>query len=128
MKLCLCAGAVLKCSFGSLPTPFSALPTSGVMAMGRPVGVDTDILPILNLASFGLCRSLSNPMVASATTAAMGALTPMPCVPVPSGSWKSPGSKIQIRGRPVLTSSSTLACAWGGQISVQFAGQTSAEC
>lgn len=127
MKLCLCTGAALKCSFGSTPAIFSSLPTSGVIAEGRPVGIDTDMVPILNLASFGLCKSLSNPTVASATTAAMGTLTPMPCVPVPGGSWKRPESKVLIGGRPALTSSSTLTCAWGGQISVQFAGQTSVE-
>lgn len=125
MKLCLCTGAALNCSFGSAPSIFSSLPTSRVMAEGHPAGIDTDLLPILNLASFGLCSSLRNPTVASATTAAMGTLTPMPCVPVPEGAWKSTASKIQIRGRPALASSSTLSCAWGGQISVQFAGQTS---
>lgn len=125
MSLCLCTGAVLKCPFGSLPAVFNALPLPGVTVEGRPAGVITDLAPMVNLPAFGLCKSPSNPTVASATAGAMGVLTPMPCVPVPVGAWRSPSQSVRIGGRAALTSDSQLMCAWGGQISVQNVGQSS---
>lgn len=124
MSYLVCAGGSLKCPFGSVPAIFSALPAAGVMAGESPAGVLTDMVPFLNIAAFGLCKSLSNPTVASATAAAMGTLTPMPCVPMPVGSWSNPASKVLISGRPALTDAGKLLCAWGGEISVQFAGQS----
>lgn len=123
MSFCLCTGAVLRCPFGSAPASFSALPVPRVVISGRPAGVITDAAPAVNIPPFGLCSSPSNPAVASATAAAMGALTPMPCVPVPAGPWLIPAPAVLIGGRPAVTSGSRLPCAWGGQIAVQFAGQ-----
>ena len=125
MSLCVCGGAVLKCPFGSLPAVLAPSPEAGVLAGGFPAGVLTDAAPVVNVPPLGLCKSLSNPTVASATTAAMGTLTPMPCVPVPVGSWTDPASDVLIGGHPALTDASKLPCAWGGEISIQFAGQTS---
>lgn len=127
MSFCLCTGALLQCSFGASPAPFSALPAPCVLAAGRPAGVTADLAPLVNIPSFGMCSSLSNPTVASATSAAMGVLTPMPCVPVPTGSWLVPSHKVLIGGQPAITDGSKLMCAWGGQISVSFAGQTSVQ-
>lgn len=127
MHFCVCGGAVLKCPFGSIPAVFSSLPAARVLAGESPTGVLTDMVPMTNIPPFGLCKNLSNPTVASATTAAMGALTPMPCVPVPVGSWSNPASKVLIGGRPALTDASKLLCAWGGEISIQFAGQASVQ-
>ena len=91
MSFCLCTGAVLQCPFGSAPAAFSALPAPRVVINGRPAGVMTDTAPTVNIPPFGMCSSLSNPTVASATSAAMGVLTPMPCVPVPAGPWLKTG-------------------------------------
>ena len=38
-----------------------------------------------------------------------------------------PSPKVFIGGQPAITDGSKLMCAWGGQISVQFAGQTSVQ-
>lgn len=127
MSFCLCTGATLSCSFGAAPVPFSALPAPRVMINSRPAGVMTDMAPAVNIPPFGMCSSLSNPTVASATAAAMGALTPMPCVPVPAGPWLNPAPKVLIGGQQAISDGSKLTCAWGGQISVQFAGQTSVQ-
>ncbi len=127
MSFSLCTGGMLQCPFGASPAPFSVLPASCVLAAGRPAGVVTDVAPLVNIPSFGMCSSLSNPTVASATSAAMGVLTPMPCVPVPTGSWLVPSTKVFIGGQPAITDGSKLACAWGGQISVQFPGQTAVQ-
>lgn len=127
MSFCVCSGAMLSCPFGAAPVPFQALPAARVMVNGCPAGTLTDMVPMTNIPTFGMCKSLSNPTVAAATTAALGVLTPMPCVPVPVGSWLSPAPKVLIGGKPALTNGSKLMCAWGGQISVQFAGQTSVQ-
>ncbi len=124
MSFCLCTGASLSCSFGAAPVPFSALPVPRVVISGRPAGVMTDMTPMLNIPPFGTCSSLANPTVASATAAALGVLTPMPCIPVPAGPWLNPAPKVIIGGQAAISDGSKLMCAWGGQISVQFAGQT----
>ena len=90
-------------------------------------GVMTDTAPTVNIPPFGMCSSLSNPTVASATSAAMGVLTPMPCVPVPAGPWLNPVPKVSIGGQSAISNGSKLMCAWGGQITVQSAGQTSVQ-
>ena len=127
MSFCLCTGAVLNCPFGSMPATFSALPVPRVMINGRPAGVMTDMAPAVNIPPFGMCSSLGNPTVAAATSAALGALTPMPCVPVPAGPWLTPSPKVSIGGLPAISNDSKLMCAWGGQIAVQFAGHTSVQ-
>lgn len=124
MSLCLCTGGMLQCSFGLAPAIFSALPVSRVTAGGFPVGTMTDMAPAVNVPSFGMCRSPSNPAVALATAAALGALTPMPCVPAPAEPWTSAAPKVSVGGQSVLTQDSKLVCAWGGQITVRSAGQT----
>lgn len=125
MSLCVCTGGVLGCSFGMTPAPFNALPAPRVTVGGLPAGVMSDMAPVVNLPPFGLCRSLSNPTVAAATAAALGVLTPMPCVPVPTGPWTNTAQKLSIGGQSAITNDSRLTCAWGGQITVQFAGQLS---
>ena len=127
MSFCLCTGAVLQCPFGSVPASFSALPIPRVVINGRPDGVKTDMAPTVNIPPFGMCSSLSNPTVASATSAALGVLTPMPCVPVPAGPWLNAAPKVFIGGQSAISNDSKLMCAWGGQIAVQSAGQTSVQ-
>lgn len=125
MSFSVCTGAVLKCPFGAAPAPFNALPAPRVLIGGRPAGVMTDMAPVVNIPPFGMCQNPANPAVAAATAAAMGVLTPMPCIPVPAGGWTQTARKVQIGGQNALTDGSTLMCAWGGQITVQFAGQVS---
>lgn len=127
MSFCVCTGGMVKCVFGSAPVPFSALPAPRVVVNGRPAGVMTDMTPIVNIPPFGMCQNPANPTVAAATAAALGVLTPMPCIPVPAGTWLNTSPKVIIGGRPAMTDGSTLMCAWGGQISVQFSGQTTVQ-
>ena len=108
---------------GSTPAPLNILPVPRVFTMGFPAGTLTDMAPLVNIPSFGTCQSILNPTVAAATAVALGVLTPMPCVPVPAGSWLNPSPTVLIGGKPALTSQSTLMCAWGGQISIRFPGQ-----
>ncbi|MDR1668770.1 MAG: DUF4280 domain-containing protein [Oscillospiraceae bacterium] len=115
-------GAVLKCPFGAAPSVLNVLPLNKTVNM-LPMANIMDNKPIVNILPFVTCNSAANPAVAAATAAAMGVLTPMPCVPVTAAPW-SPGSRtVTVGGQPALTDSSKCQCAWGGVITIQFAGQ-----
>lgn len=122
MGYCVCNGALLQCSFGSAPGQFSALPC-GVTAAGQPLATVMASTALVNILPFGLCGSLANPLVAAATAAAGGILTPMPCVPVTAGPWVPGSPRIMVGGAPVLTSESTLMCCWGGVVTVVAPGE-----
>jgi hypothetical protein len=82
-----------------------------------------DNKPMMNVLPFGMCQSMANPMVAAATAAAMGALVPMPCIPMTMAPWM-PGSPTQLLAKmPTLNNSSKLMCMWGGVIGIDMAGQ-----
>jgi uncharacterized Zn-binding protein involved in type VI secretion len=114
--------ASLLCSFGVAPSTMNVLPIRRVMVEGKPAATIEDMIPIANIPPFGMCTSLSNPEVASATAAALGVLTPMPCVPVPVGPWKPGSATTMIGGSPALTEGAMCNCSWGGIINVTFAG------
>lgn len=116
--------AMLSCTMGATPAPLTAIPTgSPVTAGGQLVAKIMDTLPVANIPPFGMCVSPANPAVAAATSAAMGVLTPMPCMPVPTGPWQPGSTKVVSAGVPVLTAGSTCQCAWAGTISIGFPGQ-----
>lgn len=115
-------GATMMCDFGVAPGVLSPTPHM-VMASSMPVATIMDFAPMLNIPTFGMCSSLSNPEVASATSAALGVLTPMPCIPVTVDPWV-PGSEcVMITGIPALSEESTCMCTWGGTITITFPGQ-----
>lgn len=114
--------ALLTCSFGVAPAALNVLPLSRVMIENKPAATIKDIIPTTNIPPFGMCSSLTNPQVAAATTAALGVLTPMPCIPIPLGPWKPGAAKTMIGGAPALTAGSLCNCAWGGVITIGFPG------
>ena len=116
------AGASAACSFGAAPASVIVLPVHQCLA-GAPAGNVADQAPIVNLCPFGACSSLANPAVAAATSAALGVLTPMPCVPVPAGPWLPGVPRALLKGAPALDMTSKLACAWGGVIQIVNPGQ-----
>ena len=123
MGMHVCMGATLQCSFGAAPSNLVVLPASSVLTGGVPAANIMDNKPIVNVMPFGTCNSMSNPMVAAATAAALGAFTPMPCIPVTAAPW-APGSPTVLLGNmPALQDSSKLACNWGGVIQVVVPGQ-----
>jgi hypothetical protein len=109
------------------PSTLNVLPIRRVMVEGRPVAVIADIAPMVNVASFGMCTSLANPAVASATAAALGVLTPMPCTPMLAGPWKPGAKKTMVGGMPMLTAGSTAQCAYGGVITIENPGSMRTE-
>jgi hypothetical protein len=82
-----------------------------------------DHIPVLNVPTFGMCNSPSNPTVAAATAAAMGVLTPMPCVPVTPAPWTPGSPTVLIGNMPALNNSSKLMCTWGGVIQITSPGE-----
>ena len=123
MGLQVCMGAQLKCSFGVAPSALVVLPTNRVMTQTPDANI-MDHIPMVNIMPFGMCQSAANPMVAAATAAALGVLTPMPCIPVTPAPWAPGCSTVTIANMPALNNSSKLNCAWGGIIEILYAGQT----
>jgi hypothetical protein len=124
MALQVCNGAVLMCSMGVAPSSLVVTPEKMVNTSSQPAANIMDHIPMKNIMPFGMCKSPANPAVASATAAAAGVLTPMPCVPVTTTPWVPGAPTVLLKNFPALNDSSKLMCMWAGVISVQFAGQT----
>ena len=123
MGIQVCMGAMMQCSFGVAPSSLVVLPTSQVMAGGPPAATIMDNAPIVNIPPFGMCNSPSNPTVAVATAAALGVLTPMPCVPVTTAPWVPGSPTVLIGNMPALNDQSKLMCTWGGVIQIVSPGE-----
>ncbi|THF73394.1 DUF4280 domain-containing protein [Cohnella fermenti] len=122
----VCGGASLQCSFGMAPSVLMVLPANRVI-QAMPYANIMDNKPLVNILPFGMCQSMANPMVASATAAALGVLTPMPCVPVTAAPW-APGSPTVMVGTfPALNNSSKCMCNWGGTIQIVNPGQVTVQ-
>lgn len=111
-------GAKLMCPFamGGQAT-LVVDPSRKVMHEGKLMGNIMDT-KILNIATFGMCNSIANPAVASATAAAMGVLTPMTCVPSIVTPWTPGKPNVLVGGAPALLSTDTCQCLWGGVITI----------
>jgi hypothetical protein len=116
-------GAMLQCSFGMAPSSLIVLPANRVMVNNMPAANVMDNKPMANIPPFAMCQSLANPTVAAATAAALGVLTPMPCIPVIAAPWAPGSPTAQIANFPALNNSSKCICNWGGMISINVPGQ-----
>lgn len=116
-------GALMQCSFGVAPSSLMVLPANRVMVNSMPAANIMDNKPLVNILPFGMCQSMMNPMVLAATTAALGVLTPMPCIPVTAAPWAPGAPTVLIGNMPALNNSSKCLCNWGGMISINMAGQ-----
>lgn len=126
MPLQCCLGSQMKCSFGAAPS--SLIPTPKTIMTNNKVAANImDHAPIMNIPPFGMCQSLANPTVAAATAAAMGALTPMPCVPNTPAPWVPGAPTVLVANFPALDNNCKLMCVWGGVIQFTNAGQTNHE-
>ena len=109
------AGSLLTCTMGATPAALAVVvPTT--TAQGPPAANIMDFAPITNIPTFGMCMSPANPMVAAATAAALGVLTPMPCIPVTTP-WTPGAPMVLVRNFPALDAASKCMCGYGGQIS-----------
>lgn len=115
--------AMIKCSFGDAPVPL--LVTSNVITKVNNLAAATvmDFAPIANIPTFGMCKSPANPTVAAATAAALGVLTPMPCIPATVAPWVPGSLVVKVGAFAALTKGCTLACTYGGLIEFSTTGQ-----
>jgi len=110
--------AKIRCSQGTLPSLLVVPESSPVSADEKPVATVNDHKSMRNIITFGMCRSPSNPQVAQATTAALGVLSPQPCIPKTTSPW-SPGAPFSVVDEVnVLSSDSTCTCEWSGTIDI----------
>lgn len=115
-------GAMLQCSFGAAPSSLVVLPVNRVLAENMPAANIMDNKPMVNILPFGVCSCPANPTVASATAAALGVLTPMPCVPVTPAPWVPGAPTVLVANMPALNNTSKCMCAYGGVIQVVSPG------
>lgn len=112
------ATGTCMCSFGTAPAPIKVTSQAKVLAGGKPCATISDAAGIVNVGPFGMCTSLANPQVAAATAAALGVLTPQPCIPQVAGMFIPTKPKILISGKPCLASDCKAMCAFAGSISI----------
>ena len=123
MGFCVCGGAMMMCSFGMAPSTLNVLPANKVIS-SMPIATMMDNVPMTNIMPFGMCTSMANPQVAAATAAALGVLTPMPCMPVIAAPWAPGSPTVMIANKPALNNSSKCMCNWGGVIQITNPGTT----
>jgi hypothetical protein len=118
----VCMGAVMQCTMGMAPS--SLIPTPKTVQTSYVMAANImDNKPMVNIPPFAMCQSPANPTVAAATAAALGVLTPMPCIPNTPAPWAPGAPTVLVCNMPALNDSSKLVCIWGGTISINFAGQ-----
>ena len=123
MSLLTAVGANLLCTMGTAPAPMKVTSQTKVLTENKPAATIQDAAPMSNIGPFGMCVSMANPAVASATAAALGVLVPQPCTPVPAGIWIPTNPKVLIDGKPCLTQDCKMMCSYAGSISITLPGQ-----
>ncbi len=116
-------GATMQCSFGVAPATLIVTdPTRPICGNMLSANI-MDFAPITNIPTFGMCTTVSNPTVASATSAALGVLTPMPCVPATASPWVPGEATTMVGNMPALDNTCQCMCSYGGVISILNPGQ-----
>jgi len=121
----VCNGATMQCLWGNTTATLIIFPEKKCVGEKQPMANIMDHKSLVNIMPFGLCSSLSNPAVSSATSAAQGVLTPQPCIPNTLVPWDSGKTDILIKKMPGLTELSQLRCEWCGMITITDPGQSS---
>lgn len=124
MGIMVVAGASYQCTFGTTPGTLNVTSQNTLLVEGKPAATIKDMNPNVNITPCGMCSSLANPQVAAATAAALGVLTPQPCVPAPAGPWIPTQGKCITSGSPCLTSDARLMCSYAGMIQILNPGAT----
>ena len=126
MPLQVCMGATMMCTFGLAPSNLVVLPPPKFTLTNQmPDANIQDHIPMVNIMPFGMCISVANPAVAAAIAAALGVLTPMPCVPATPSPWV-PGAvspPVLLGNFPSLDNVSILNCMWAGVITFITPGE-----
>jgi len=124
MPLQVCMGAQMMCTMGMAPSTLAVLPPPKMENTEyMPAANINDHIPLVNILPFGMCMSPANPMVAAATAAAFGVLTPMPCIPNTPSPWVPGAPTVMLGNAPALDNISQLLCTWAGVITFTTAGE-----
>ena len=123
MPMQVCMGAMMQCSFGMAPSSLVILPKNETFTDQVPDANIMDHVPMVNIMPFGVCMSIANPEVASATAAALGVLTPMPCIPNTPAPWVPGAPTVLLGNQPTLDNTSKLMCIWAGVIEFVTPGE-----
>ena len=108
--------SICMCSFGMAPCPLMVSSQQNVMVNNMLQATIMDN----KFPTFGMCTSLMNPTVSAATSAAMGVLTPMPCVPAIAAPGGPGAPTVLVGGKPLLNNTSKLMCNFGVIIQVNM--------
>jgi hypothetical protein len=119
----VCMGAMMMCTMGMAPSNLVVLPINTTFTNQMPDANIMDHIPIVNIPPFGMCISPANPMVAAATAAALGVLTPMPCIPVTPSPWVTGVPTVLLGNQPTLDNTHMLMCNWAGVITFSTPGE-----
>jgi hypothetical protein len=111
MAMQVCMGANMMCTFGVAPSSLVVLPVNQTF---------TDEVPDANIMDN---VPMANPEVAAATAAALGVLTPMPCIPNTPAPWVPGAPTVLLGNMPTLDNTSQLMCIWGGVITFVTPGE-----
>jgi len=122
MAIHCCTGGMMQCSFGMAPSTFVATHRTTATSY-MDAGNIMDFVPIQNIPPFDPGAEAGRREAFAATAAALGVLTPMPCVPVPTGPWVTGAPTVLLDNFPALNNSSKLMCAWAGVIQFTNPGQ-----
>jgi hypothetical protein len=120
MPCLVCAGATLRCTFGSAPSALLVPPVNGILAK-PPAANILDFVPGKNILPFVTCSSPANPAV----IAALG--VPVPCTPLTVAPWMPGAVMSMVGGVPALSDTSMTMCAYAGVIQIQAAGQVNTD-
>jgi hypothetical protein len=123
MPMQVCMGAQMMCTFGMAPSNLVVLPINRTLTNQMPDANIMDHIPLINILPFGMCITPSNPAVAAATAAALGVLTPMPCIPATTTPWAPGELTVLLGNQPALDNISVLNCMWGGVITFVTPGE-----
>ncbi len=119
--------ATLECTFGDASSSLGVLPANQVKCGDEWAANIMDHVPVTNIKPFGKCSAPTFPATATATTAAAGTLTPMPCVPSTASPWIAGAATVMIGNMPALDDPSMLKCEWLGMISITDPGQSTTD-
>jgi len=127
MSMQVVNGAQIQCSFGAAPSTLVVTPANREKVANQFAANIMDHAPVVNIMPFGVCASLANPTTASATSAAMGVLTPTPCMPAVPAPWVPGSPTVLVANQPALNNASKCMCAYAGTISIVSPGQTTTQ-
>ena len=107
---------------GMAPGQLLVTSQATVLVGGAPAATIMDAAPMTNVTPCGMCTSMANPQVAAATAAALGVLTPMPCIPVIAAPWAPGSPTVLVGGKPAVNNTCKCMCNWAGVIQVVSPG------